>query len=159
MCIRDRGSAIALALARTGVGQLHLIDFDRVEPSNLNRQQYRICQLGMYKAQALKEEIGEINPYVQVQADCLRLNAENAAQVLSRDEIICEAFDGAQDKAMLVDTGFGIGDLKGLVESLTALPVFVVNTHNHGDHVQGNPQFGKVYIHSMDAPGLDKRCV
>lgn len=62
-----------------------------------------------------------------------------------------------KDKAMLVDTGFGIGDLKGLVESLTALPVFVVNTHNHGDHVQGNPQFGKVYIHSMDAPGLDKQ--
>ncbi|MBC8528543.1 sulfur carrier protein ThiS adenylyltransferase ThiF [Christensenellaceae bacterium NSJ-44] len=101
------GSAIALALARTGVGQLHLIDFDRVEPSNLNRQQYRICQLGLYKAQALKEEIGQIDPYIKVQADCLRLTAENAAQVLARDEIICEAFDGAQDKAMLVDTVLG----------------------------------------------------
>jgi glyoxylase-like metal-dependent hydrolase (beta-lactamase superfamily II) len=55
---------------------------------------------------------------------------------------------------MLVDTGFGIGDLKGLCETLTDKPIFVVNTHNHGDHTGGNPQFGKAYIHSMDASAL-----
>lgn len=41
------GSNIAINLARTGVGHLHLIDFDIVEPSNLNRQQYKIKHLGM----------------------------------------------------------------------------------------------------------------
>ena len=59
----DRTALCARAHRR---GNLHLIDFDVVEPSNLNWQQYRICHLGMPKAQALLQEIGEINPYVCV---------------------------------------------------------------------------------------------
>lgn len=59
-----------------------------------------------------------------------------------------------ENAAILLDTGFGIGDLKSMVESLTSLPIIVVNTHNHGDHTMGNPQFSKVYIHELDAPGL-----
>ena len=51
------GSAIAFSLARCGVGHLHLIDFDRVDLTNLNRQQYAIEQLGMEKPYALKKEI------------------------------------------------------------------------------------------------------
>ncbi len=51
------GSNIAVNLARTGVGNLHLIDFDIVEPSNLNRQQYKVKHLGLYKTEALKNEI------------------------------------------------------------------------------------------------------
>ncbi|MBR5742452.1 MAG: MBL fold metallo-hydrolase, partial [Clostridia bacterium] len=61
-----------------------------------------------------------------------------------------------KDRALLIDTGFGIGDLKKLVEETTDLPVTVVNTHNHGDHIGGNPQFGEVYIHKEDAPFLDR---
>ncbi len=68
----------------------------------------------------------------------------------------CHLVPGTE-KAMLVDTGFGIGDLKSMVESLTDLPIIVVNTHNHGDHSMGNFQFGKAYIHSMDAPALYKQ--
>lgn len=98
------GSQIALALARTGVGNLHLIDFDVVEPSNLNRQQYRICHLGMPKAQALLQEIGEINPYVCVTAERLRLTEQNCMDTLRGDDIICEAFDVPEAKAMLVNT-------------------------------------------------------
>ena len=59
-----------------------------------------------------------------------------------------------KDRALLIDTGFGIGDLKKLVSELTDLPVTVVNTHNHGDHIGGNPQFEEVYIHKEDAPFL-----
>jgi len=66
----------------------------------------------------------------------------------------CHLIPG-KDRAVLLDTGFGIGDLKGMVESLTDLPVTVVNSHSHGDHTLGNPQFEKVYIHSLDAPALD----
>ncbi len=59
-----------------------------------------------------------------------------------------------RDRALLIDTGFGIGDLKAMVERVTDLPITVVNTHFHGDHVRGNPQFGRVFIHAMDAEGL-----
>lgn len=56
------GSNVAFALARIGVGHLHLIDFDRVDLTNLNRQQYLLRHLGMYKTDALKEELLQINP-------------------------------------------------------------------------------------------------
>ena len=56
------GSNVAIALARAGVGQLHLIDFDRVDLTNLNRQQYTVDQLGRYKTEALAETLGRIAP-------------------------------------------------------------------------------------------------
>jgi len=49
-----------------------------------------------------------------------------------------------EEKAALIDTGNGIGDIKGLVEELTNLPIIVVNTHAHGDHVGGNWAFDDV---------------
>lgn len=54
------------------------------------------------------------------------------------------------EKAMLVDTLQGIGDLKLVVDQLTSLPVIVINTHSHFDHVSGNYQFDNVY--GMDKP-------
>ena len=98
------GSNIAIQLARTGVGNLHLVDFDIVEPSNLNRQQYRISHLGKAKAEALEEEIAEINPFVKVKSEVLRVTDENAAQLFGGEQIVCEAFDNPEAKAMLVNT-------------------------------------------------------
>ena len=96
------GSAIAAALARVGIGRLHLIDFDRVELSNLNRQQYSLSQLGKPKPLAMKEEIARFAPYIQVDTDFVRLTEENIPVLLSKDEYICEAFDDPQEKAMLI---------------------------------------------------------
>ena len=98
------GSHIAIMLARTGVGHLHLIDFDVVEPSNLNRQAYNVKHLGLPKVRALAEEIHETNPFVTVTAENLRLTEENIPELLAEDPIICEAFDSPADKAMLVNT-------------------------------------------------------
>ena len=56
------GSNVAFFLARIGVGHLHLIDFDRVDITNLNRQQYFMRHIGMYKTDALREELVQINP-------------------------------------------------------------------------------------------------
>mgnify|MGYP002603664626 CR=1 FL=1 len=67
------GSNIALALARAGLGTLHLIDFDRVELSNLNRQQYSFSQLGLYKTEALRENILSAAPYCRVIIDTVRI--------------------------------------------------------------------------------------
>ena len=58
------GSNIAIALSRAGVGKLVLVDFDVVEPSNLNRQQYYIKHIGMKKTEAIKEQLIEINPFI-----------------------------------------------------------------------------------------------
>ena len=84
------GSNAAIALARAGVGHLHLIDFDRVDLSNLNRQQYTAGQLGQYKTDALRDTLGQIAPYCAVRTDTLRVTEENLADLLAEDEIICE---------------------------------------------------------------------
>ena len=97
------GSNIALALARAGVGTLHLIDFDRVDLSNLNRQQYSFSQLGLYKTEALRENILSAAPYCRVIIDTVRINENNFSNLLSMDGIICEALDRAEEKAMLVN--------------------------------------------------------
>lgn len=97
------GSNIAIALARAGVGRLHLIDFDRVDLSNINRQQYTLAQMGLYKTEALEDAIGSIAPYTQITTDTVRITENNAEELLKREGIICEAFDSAEDKAMLVN--------------------------------------------------------
>ena len=85
------GSNVAISLARTGVGHLHLIDFDIVEPSNLNRQQYKIKHLGMFKTEALKSELEEINPFIEITIDTVRVTPENIQYLFKNEDIICEA--------------------------------------------------------------------
>lgn len=98
------GSVVAVALARIGVGRLVLADFDLVEPSNLNRQQYFIDQIGMLKVTALTENLARINPYITVEPHQVMLDQDNLATVFNDCPIIVEAFDRPEMKAMLVDT-------------------------------------------------------
>ena len=97
------GSNIAISLARAGIGNLHIIDFDKVDISNLNRQQYFASQLGIYKTEAMLHNLKEIAPYCQIKTDCIKINAENVKGLLENDDIICEAFDNPECKAMLVN--------------------------------------------------------
>ena len=96
------GSNIAIALARAGVGHLHLIDFDRVDLTNLNRQQYAVGQLGQYKTDALRETLSLVSPYCDVTCDTIQVTEENLPDLLKAEDYICEAFDRAEAKAMLV---------------------------------------------------------
>lgn len=96
------GSNIAIALARAGVGHLHLIDFDRVDLTNLNRQQYAVGQLGQYKTDALQETLSLVSPYCDVTCDTIQVTEENLPDLLKTEDYICEAFDRAEAKAMLV---------------------------------------------------------
>lgn len=98
------GSNIATALARAGIGKLVLIDFDRVDVTNLHRQQYKASQIGEYKADALAENLKEIAPYMDVKTHTVCIDEDNANALLCDADIICEAFDNAEAKAMLVNT-------------------------------------------------------
>ncbi|HEX9079905.1 MAG TPA: sulfur carrier protein ThiS adenylyltransferase ThiF [Desulfuromonadaceae bacterium] len=98
------GSAVAVALARVGVGRLVVADFDVVEPSNLNRQHYFVDQLGQYKVEALAANLARINPYVAVEPQCVLLGPDNIPAVFGACGVVVEAFDRADMKAMLVET-------------------------------------------------------
>jgi sulfur carrier protein ThiS adenylyltransferase len=98
------GSAIAVALARVGVGRLVIADFDVVEPSNLNRQQYFTDQIGMFKVEALAANVQRINPYITVEHHTVLLDPANIPAIFSGCSLIVEAFDRADMKAMLVNT-------------------------------------------------------
>jgi len=109
------GSAAAVALARTGVGRLVLVDFDIVEPSNLNRQHFFIDQLGQSKADALVDTLRRINPYLQYDAHTLRVTPENVAELFGECDVLIEAFDAPDQKAMLLDTWGEVGGDKPII--------------------------------------------
>ncbi|MGN1085295.1 MAG: ThiF family adenylyltransferase, partial [Lachnospiraceae bacterium] len=83
------GSNIAIALARAGVGRLLLIDFDKVDLSNLNRQQYTVSQLGTDKAEALRDTLKAIAPYVEVVSHAVRITESNLEALLRDADVIC----------------------------------------------------------------------
>ena len=96
------GSNIAVMLARSGVGELLLVDFDTVDVTNLNRQMYLIPQLGKPKAEALPEILYQINPYLTYRSVCIKVTPDNVKELFSEYPIVCEAFDKPDQKAMLV---------------------------------------------------------
>lgn len=98
------GSNVAVSLARIGIGRLILVDFDVVEPSNLNRQQYFVEQIGMKKTEALKDTLLKINPFINVDTKNIYLDETNIAECFGDVDIIVEAFDNPKCKAELVNT-------------------------------------------------------
>jgi len=95
------GSNIAISLARLGVGFIRIIDFDVVEPSNLNRQQYLIRDIGEYKVKALKKQLLDINPFIEVDEKIEKIEKGNIKELFQDVDIVLEAFDSANYKAML----------------------------------------------------------
>lgn len=109
------GSNIAIMLARLGIGHLKLIDFDVVEPSNLNRQQYFIEHLGMKKTEAMVDIIHKINPYVTVETVDCYVQAEHIHDMFQEADVVVEAFDKPENKAMLVNEILSVFPEKYLV--------------------------------------------
>ena len=97
------GSNIAISLARAGIGKLILGDFDRVAITNLHRQQYKASQVGEYKTRALSVCLKEIAPYIELETHTVRITEDNTTRLLEDADIICEAFDNPECKAMLVN--------------------------------------------------------
>ncbi|MBK1811477.1 sulfur carrier protein ThiS adenylyltransferase ThiF [Clostridium sp. YIM B02505] len=98
------GSNAAVSLARMGIGSLLLIDYDIVEPSNLNRQYYFVRHIGMKKTEAMKDIIRDCNPFVEVEVIDMKLDENNIKDVFKDVDIIIEAFDDPTAKATIVRT-------------------------------------------------------
>ena len=98
------GSNCAVALARVGIGELVIADFDTVDPGNLNRQYYFYDQIGMKKVFALQENIGRINPEVKVTVHDVVLDENNLPGIFYGCDVIVEAFDLAGMKEMIIET-------------------------------------------------------
>lgn len=98
------GSNVAVALARSGVGKLIIADFDNVEQSNLNRQQFFVDQVGKSKVDCAIENIRRINPQVEVEGHKITLDADNIPRIFAGADCIAEGFDSAIAKQMIVET-------------------------------------------------------
>lgn len=98
------GTVVAGSLARIGVGKLILADFDVVEPSNLNRQQYSISQIGMQKTKALKENLLQMTPYIMIETVDGRLTEESIPEVFKGVDVLAECFDDPVMKAAALRT-------------------------------------------------------
>ena len=97
------GSNIAISLVRAGVGHIHIIDFDTVDISNLNRQHYYPKDLGVLKTEAMKNHLLAINPYLDLKVSNVKISRENISELFLHEDIICEAFDVPETKAMLTE--------------------------------------------------------
>ena len=134
------GSNIATALTRAGVGKLILIDFDKVDITNLNRQQYKMSQLGRPKTECCLENLRDISPYTEIEIHTVKLNEENIPELLGEADIICEAFDKADQKAMLVNTVLGTFPDKYMLSGTGMAGFGSANT------IQSRKVFGKFYL-------------
>lgn len=97
------GSAVAIALARVGISKLILCDFDIVDASNLNRQQYFLENIGQKKTEALKNIISQINPFVNVEIQDIWLDENNVNEIFAGCDIVAECFDNVKSKSMIIN--------------------------------------------------------
>ena len=134
------GSNIATALTRAGIGRLILIDFDKVDITNLNRQQYKMSQIGMPKTESCLENLRDISPYTEIEIHTIKLTEENIPELLGNADIICEAFDKADQKAMLVNTVLETFPDKYMLSGTGMAGFGSANT------IQSRKVFGKFYL-------------
>jgi molybdopterin/thiamine biosynthesis adenylyltransferase/rhodanese-related sulfurtransferase len=98
------GSPAALYLAAAGVGTIGLVDFDRVDASNLHRQiLYGTSDVGRPKLEAAQERLGDLNPDVRVIAHETRLTSENALDILRDYDVILDGTDNFATRYLVND--------------------------------------------------------
>lgn len=102
------GSNAAIALARAGVGRLIIADFDKIEPSNLNRQQYTTHQVGLRKVKTLRANLEQMTPFTAVLIHDIKVTPKNIEKIFGEADILIEAFDKAEEKSMLINGWLGL---------------------------------------------------
>jgi sulfur carrier protein ThiS adenylyltransferase len=103
------GSNVCFMLTRAGIGHITVIDYDVVEASNLNRQQFFHDQIGTAKVKALKENLLRINPELKIDIFEEKLALDNCANLIpEKTDLIFECFDCAVSKTAL--TSFSLAE-------------------------------------------------
>ena len=103
------GSNVALNLVRSGVKQFKIVDFDRIEKSNLNRQFYFEDQIGNHKVHMLKRNLERIDHTIRIEIEVLKLDRTNIYETFKDCGIIVEGFDCAEYKKILLEEFAGSG--------------------------------------------------
>ncbi|MGL5153044.1 MAG: sulfur carrier protein ThiS adenylyltransferase ThiF [Clostridium sp.] len=101
------GSNIAISLCRIGVGEISIYDFDIIEASNLNRQQYYYDDIGKKKVSTLENILRNINPFIKINAIDVYLDKNNMEELLKGHNVIVEAFDNPECKATIANVVLG----------------------------------------------------
>lgn len=133
------GSNAAVSLARAGIGRLVVVDFDKVERSNLNRQYYFKNQIGKVKVKALKDNIKKINPSVKMNIFKEKLTKGSMDKYFHDVTVIIEALDGAETKTAFVEE---------IMHKLPNKPVIAasgVAGYGHSDRISTR-KLGKLYM-------------
>jgi sulfur carrier protein ThiS adenylyltransferase len=115
------GGNCAFNLVRSGIMRIKLVDFDLVEPENLDRQFFFQGQAGMAKPCALADNLKKINPAIELDLVKKRISRENAKEIFKDCRIIVEALDQAEEKAMIVESLLAESDLIVSVSGISGL--------------------------------------
>ncbi len=97
------GSNVAVNLVRSGINYLKLVDMDRVEKSNLNRQFYFADQIGQQKVDALTHNLQRINPALIIESVHTQITEENCQKLFADCTFLIEGVDRAESKKMLLE--------------------------------------------------------
>ena len=104
------GSPMAIYLAAAGVGRLGIVDFDRVDASNLQRQiAHTTADVGRPKVDSIREKIQAINPHVRVDIYDEKLTAENAQAIISEYDLVADGSDNFQTRYLVNDAAYFAG--------------------------------------------------
>ena len=144
------GSNAAVSLARVDIGHLVVVDFDKVEKSNLNRQYYFTNQIGKAKVRALKDIIKKINPSVKVDVYKEKLTKGSMHKYFKDIDVIIEALDSAEMKTSFVEE---------IMHKLPKTPVIAasgVAGYGHSDRIV-TKKLGNLYmVYDGDARSSDE---
>lgn len=100
------GGYVCEMLARCGVGRLTLVDFDKVDVTNINRQLAALhSTVGQNKVEVLQSRIQDINPNVEINAVCKKISSKNIEELLSEKyDFVVDAIDDVENKILLIKT-------------------------------------------------------
>ena len=141
------GSNCAIMLVRTGFKKITLVDFDEVDASNLNRQNYFMEQVGESKVFALANTLRRINPAIELHIVNDKITKENIAEIFFSCDIIIEALDTPEGKTLIVEE---LASSKQLVVAVSGLAGF-----GNSDRIKTHKINDQFYIVGDLVSGID----